>query len=303
MIYDELKNFISLVRKDNTVEIFDSAVSLFDAMGEDNYMQIFEATMGASSNLTEDETVQELLADIEILVESVFRVQGIAVVQEVLLSDKIKIAKGLLDIFDYSDRVAIMRILETDMNPEEQIAEVLTLVCDIQSEEAFAALEEVKPEVITRMKSLFTEQGNEEQEDSYSVAIQKIVASYSQFKENLLESGVFYTDKYLESTTSIGLDYEVYLTDLLKYKPFQDLLSTMDNAIKTKDGGVFNRISMYLIGISILSIDGSADYGSTIRSNLMDISSNISHLAKLEAAISENLIKLNRAPAGATAGV
>jgi hypothetical protein len=295
MIYDELKNLISITRSDNTVEIFDNAVLLFEAMGEDNYMQIFEATMGASPNLSDDELIGELIVDLHVIVDNLFMIQGIKLIDDTLISDKIKIARGLLSIFDYSDKAAIARILETDLNPEEIIAEILPLVCDIQTEEAFSLLAEVNEAVPGRLKALIIPQPDIEQEDPYGAAIQRIIASYGQFKEKILESKSFYTDRFLNSMDTIGLDYDTYLNELLKHKPFQDLLSYMDAAPKTGSVDVFDSVSKYLIGISILSIDGHDNYINTIKHHLTDITNNVSSLTRLESAISDNLIKLSRA--------
>lgn len=295
MIYDELKNLISITRSDNTVDVFDSAVLLFEAMGEDNYMQIFEATIGASSNLSDDELIGELVVDLHVIVDNLLSIQGIKLIDDVLISDKIKIARGLLAIFDYSDKVALSRILETDLNPEEMIAEILPLVCDIQTEEAFSLLAVVNEAVPHRLKTLITPQPDIEQEDPYGAAIQQIIAMYSQFKEKVLESKLFYTDRYLNSMDTIGLDYQTYLDEALKYKPFQDLLSVMDTAPKTGSSDVFDSVSKYLIGIAILSIDGHDNYINTIKHHLTDITNNVSSLTRLETAISDNLIKLSRA--------
>lgn len=294
MIYDELRNMIALARNDNTAEIFDSAVQLFEAMGEDNYMQIFEATMGASSNLSEDDLICELLVDLNLIVDNLFSIQGIKLIDEVLLSDKIKIAKGLLAIFDYSDKEAISRILDTDLNPEEVIAEILPLVCDIQTEEAFSLLAQVHEAVPGRLKLLFNPQPDIDQEDPYGAAIQRIIATYVQFKEKVAGRDNFYTDKFLSTTETIGLDYQTYLDELLKHKPFQDLLSNMDNASTNPNSDLFNEASKYLLGISILSIDGNDDYINTIRHHLTDITSSVNHLARLETAISDNILKLSR---------
>jgi hypothetical protein len=294
MIYDELRNMIALARNDNTAEIFDSAVQLFDAMGEDNYMQIFEATMGASSNLSEDDLICELLVDVNLIVDNLFSIQGIKLIDDVMLSDKIKIAKGLLAIFDYSDKEAISRILDTDLNPEEIIAEILPLVCDIQTEEAFSLLADVNENVPGRLKLFFSPGTSIDQEDPYGATIQRIIATYIQFKEKVAGADGFYADKFLNTTETIGLDYQTYLDELLKHKPFQDLLSSMDGASTNPKSDVFNEVSKYLVGISILSIDGNDDYMNTVRHHLTDITSNVNHLARLETAISDNILKLSR---------
>lgn len=294
MIYAELKNLITLTRNDNTADIFDSAVQLFDAMGEDNYMQIFEATIGASSNLSEDDLILELIEDLQVIVGSIFSMQGIKLVDEVLLSDKIKIAKGLLDIFDYSDRQALSRIIETDLNPEEKLSEILPLVCNVQTEEVFSLIADVNPMVIERLKMLIQPQPDLSDEDPYGAAIQQIIAAYGQFKENVLESKPFYTDRFIINTDTIGLDYQTYLDHILKCKEFQDSLSAMEVAPKTGDSAVFNTVSHYLLGISILSIDGHDNYINTIKNHLTDITNNVSCLTRLEAAISDNIIKLSR---------
>lgn len=294
MIYEELKNLISLTRNDNTVDIFDSAVLLFESMGEDNYMQIFEATMGASTNLNDDELIGELIVDMHVIVDNIFLMQGIKLIDEVLISDKIKIARGLLAIFDYSDKTAISRILETDLNAEEIVSEILPLVCDIKTEEAFSLISEVNDAVPNRLRVLFAEVPDTAQEDPYTEAIKQIIAAYARFKENILESKPFYTDRFLSNIDTVGMDYETYLNELFKHQPFQDLLSAMDAAPKVGSADVFESVSKYLIGISILSIDGHDNYINTIKNHLTDITNNISSLTRLESAISDNLIKLNR---------
>jgi len=77
MIYDELKNLLALSRFDNTVDVFDEAVSLFETMGQDDYMGIFEATINSMPDNTEDEIVDNLLLDLHVLINNIFSIQGV----------------------------------------------------------------------------------------------------------------------------------------------------------------------------------------------------------------------------------
>lgn len=294
MIYDELKNLLALSRFDNTVDVFDEAVSLFETMGQDDYMGIFEATINSLPDNTEDELVDALLLDLHVLVNNIFSIQGVTLKEEVLLSEKVKLARGLLDIFDYSDRTALMRVVETDQNPEEKLAELFSMVTPFDTEYAFEMIQEVNPAVPERIKELIVE---EVMQESYDAVMKEIVELYIKFKQNLLDNKPFYTDKHVAAVDTIGLDYNTYLTDLLKHKEFTDLLATLETMGKIGDESVYQQISHYLIGIACLSADGFTTPIETIRKHMDKVTNNINALGKLENHISKDLIKLTSAGA------
>lgn len=289
MIYEELKNLITLARYDNTVEVFDDAVSLFETMGQDDYMGVFEATISSSPGLTDEELINELLGDLHVLINNIFSIQGVTLNEDVLLSEKVKLARGLLDIFDYSDRTALMRIVETDLNPEEKLAELLSLVTSFGTEYAFEMIQEVNPAVPERIKEMIVE---EVMEQSYSEVMKAIVELYIKYKERLLDNQPFYLDKHVSTTDTIGLEYNTYLTDLLKHQEFIDLLSKLDSLGKISDDSIVDRVSKYLIGIACLAADGFTKPIETIRSHMDQVTNNIFALGKLESQIFKNLIQL-----------
>lgn len=295
MIYDELRNLVALARADSTVDIFDEAISLFETMGQDNYMEIFEATVSSSPGLTDEQVVLELLDDLHLIVNNIFTVQGISLIDEIVLSDKIKIAKAILSIFDYSDRVAIARILETDLNPEEKIAELISLVSDIPTEEAFTFITDVNPGVIARLSEVIKD--NESETIEINDDFKKVIQTYILFKQKILNDSHILTDKYLVEGGTIGLPYSVYLEDLLKHKAFSDLLIEMDDITKANDNSKTDEIAKHLLGIAILSIDSNGNYAKVIKDNLSSITSNVAHTTKIESSISEQLIRLTSAGA------
>lgn len=289
MIYDELRNMVVLTLQDDTVQTFDDAVSLFEAMGQDDYMGIFEATIGSMPDNTEQEIIDSLLLDIDVITNNIFTTQGVNIKEDVLLSDKVKIARGLLDIFDYEDRSALARVLETDQNPEEIVAELLCIVTPFNSEQLFDMIQEVNPAVPQRIKDLIVE---EAMELSYNEMMKDIVQLYIHFKERLLDNTPFYTDKYLESVETIGLDYATYLRELLKYPTFTELLSKLDSVGKVTDDQLYIDISNYLVAIACLCSDGYTNPIEIIRSNMDKVTNNVSAIGKLENQISKSLIKL-----------
>lgn len=292
MIYDELKNLITLVRADDTVDVFDEAVKLFDSMGQDNYMDIFEATVSSSPNLTDDQLVTELLNDLNLLLDNIFSIQGVKLIDEVLISDKIKIARGLIAIFDYSDKASMARVIETDLNPEEKLAELLNMVTDIPTEECFSLLAEVNPAVPTRIGELILEEATENMQAVYNDLMKSIVESYIVFKERLLDKKPFYTDKYFKDAQTIGLDYKYYLDELLQADEFKGLLAKMDNLGKISDDTVYDDVSKYLIAVYLLSIHEQTNPIQVIRDHMSLVTSNVDSLTKLESSVSKNLIKL-----------
>lgn len=295
MIYDELRNLVTLTRADNTVDVFDEAVSLFDKMGQDNYMEIFESTVSSSPGMSDDEVVVELLSDVNLIVNNIFTVQGIELIDEIVLSDKIKIAKALIDIFDYSDKVAIARVLETDLNPEEKIAELVSLVSDIPTEDAFSYIVEVNPGVIARLIETIKDPEIDSEENIEE--FNNIIEKYILFKTKILSNAPFFTDKYLSNGNTIGLPYATYLEDLLNHKLFSDLLSSMDDSTKQDVEKSIEEIANMLLGIAILSSDSLGNYAKVIKDNIFKLTSNLNHTSKIESTVSQLIIKLTSAGA------
>ena len=290
MIYDELRNLASLTRADNTVDVFDEAISLFNAMGQDNYMDIFEATVSSSPGLTDEQIILELLDDVHLIVNNIFTLQGISLIDEIVLSDKIKVAKAILAIFDYSDKVAITRILETDLNPEEKIAELISLVSDIQTEEAFTFITDVNPGVIARLSEVIN--GDEDEAETVTDDIKGVIQTYISFKQKIVKEETFFTDNYLRQGGTIGLPYSIYVEDLLKHKHFVDLLAEMDNSNKSNDNTKTDEVAKHLLGVAILAIDSNGNYAKVIKDHISLITSNVAHTTKIESSVSQYLIQL-----------
>lgn len=296
MIYAELRNLVSRIRADNTVDILDSAKDLFDKMGHDSYMDVFEATIGSTQGSSDNDIIDNLLLDVHAILNQLFSMQGVAVVDDILLSDKIAIASALVDVFEYEDRQAIITILNADMTPEEKISDVLALVCVLNSEEIFTYIQEVNPNIIGRMLDVLGPPAQEVVDLEDAVQQKRIIDAYVQYKQGVLNGQPHITDIYLINPQSIGLPYLMYLDNILKSSTTKSLLTELDKydqvvrAINTNH----EKLTSILLGIAILSGENDMNFSKTITENLSAVSGNANTMKNITACINDLLIKMNR---------
>jgi hypothetical protein len=94
------------------------------------------------------------------------------------------------------------------------------------------------------------------------------------------------------------MSFEYYLEDTLQHPEFKSLLAKLDTLTKMSDEATAQEVSLYLIGMAILCIDGQSNPNDVIRSNMHLVTNNINTLGILETHVSKNLIKLTSTGVG-----
>jgi len=274
MIYPELKNYIMQVSSPETVDLFDSAVVIFDKYDVSSYMDLFDDTMGTYSG-SGDTTIMDLLLDnLVTMIVKIINIQGVELNENVITSQLIDIADGLFELPYYDDKVALLDILSTDEPDEVKFCTLMAMVTPYDVDNLLSMLDKLNPEFIENFKS----QIKTVDPTVRAVDIQKHIDAYSKFKERVIGNKSHYCDKYFMLGSNIGLPYADYI------KQYQ--LDKIEYLHDT-DSKYVSQIAEDLVGLTTLSNDGIDNPLLVIRKYLSEVYPDINVTTKVDIAVSK----------------
>ena len=145
------------------------------------------------------------------LLYKLFQEHGIKVAEETPLHILNQICRGLLEIEYYLDGETILRTIESDLDNEEKVSELIALCCPLEAELIVFYIEEVSPSLIDKTQELFEERvtldkGELEKENNQRKIISKLrdITRFIDDKDligyRLISAGVY-----------VGADFERYI--------------------------------------------------------------------------------------------
>jgi hypothetical protein len=282
MIYPELRNYLTKAASVETVQFFDAAIEILENYQVPEYMDIFDTVIGESTNGDDIATVDKLLVNLRLILNSLLTMQGIELIEEALPSEVNAIAEGLFMLASYEDTLAVHDILESDESTAEKICTLLTLVTPYQVEELMRLVDSVQESFIDDFKARLMKKKEEMIQSAGMVALQ--IKTYAAFKRHLLNAPI-QADQYFQQIGSIGLPFEDYLT---LYKNDND---------KALSDMTASAIAIDLVSLTCLSSDGCNNALITIRKYLSTLFSDIATATKVDIAVSKLTVEISHAQA------
>ncbi len=275
MIYPELQNYLTQISSNETVDLFDRSIIIFDKYNVPDYMNIFDSTINSNSSSGADVILDYLQNDLNLLLNHLLVIQGVTLNDTATVSQTIDIVDALFEIPFYSDKSTLEKIIESDESDAVKFCQLMNLITTFSVEEVLSILDDVNENFIDNFKNQIKAV---ESDLVDTVKIKKHAAAYMRYRELILNNKPSYCDKFFTEAASIGLPYEDYVKQyLLDKKDFLD----------ENDSTFINQISQDLVGLTALSCDGIDNPLPIIRKYLSEIFQDISATTKIDIAVSK----------------
>lgn len=279
----ELENFITQVRKDNTIDLIQDAVKVFEKYNLATYLDNYAAVLFDNDLKTDEENVKSIIAQTDLLLNYLLEQQGIFTNEEIPLYQLIELCNAVFDITDYEDKSQLFRLIETYDSPSELLAELVALVSNLKPELVLSFNLTVSENLPHTLKATLSEPVDTEGlVDSQTLA--EIKKRYLAFK-NMIGKAI-YSDNYLSEATSIGLPFSVYLS---LYQ--QDSTKLSEEFIDP----IPNLIALDLVGMALLSNDGYNNPLMTIKGQINSLYAEIEKTTKLIISVSNIVQQYSKA--------
>ena len=279
----ELENFITQVRKDNTIDLIQDAVKVFEKYNLATYLDNYAAVLFDNDLKTDEENVKSIVAQTDLLLNYLLEQQGIFTNEEIPLYQLIELCNAVFDITDYEDKTQLFRLIETYDSPSELLAELVALVSNLKPELVLSFNLTVSENLPHTLKAILSEPVDTEGlVDSQTLT--EIKKRYLAFK-NMIGKAI-YSDNYLSEATSIGLPFSVYLS---LYQ--QDSTKLSEEFIDP----IPNLIALDLVGMALLSNDGYNNPLMTIKGQINSLYAEIEKTTKLIISVSNIVQQYSKA--------
>jgi hypothetical protein len=275
--FAELKNFLCLTRSDETAELVQNAVLVFDLYNVPGYMDVYARTMDTNQETNPNDLVFLLLDDTKTMLSMLLNVQGIVVGEQAEISDLIALTTATSDMVKHEDKQTINRFLETDESVEEIYAELVNFVSGFPIEKVLDLVDAITPNFTAMMKDAMQEP---EVNLEASELLDKIVISYKKFKAIMKEESL-YSDRFLSQNSTIGLDFKSYL----------NIYSKSGVHLKEHTPETYRQVAVDLFGMACLSCDGFNNHLVIIRGELSGIYPDIGSSTKVDIEIGKLLME------------
>jgi hypothetical protein len=212
MNYDELKGYLINASDATFVELIDSINDVFTKYSVPDYLEEINNIILSNSDKTDQEIVDTIRTTLDSIIEWLLKLNNIELVDDCLISDKLVILEGMIDIQSYLDKVVIDNILNTEQTNEEKISELLTLVTSFNIEKNLSLIKNVD-DVTIKMILDFNSGFLTSKIETFET-VKKQIDRYNKYK-TFINNIEIYSDKYLSNSETIALPFEVYFTTYL----------------------------------------------------------------------------------------
>ena len=280
MLYAELRNYLMLSTDQDTVDLFDNAIDVFNDFDIPDYMDIFDRVYGEATGLSDVEMVDGFNNTLDTILTTIITQHGIELNTSPIISDKIKICSGLYRLSTYEEKQTLLLVLDSGQSDQEIFGELMELVSDYKTEHVLSMIDSVSEFFISNFKELIL---TPEQNKLVSVEHSALqVADFLKFKENVTNR-VLWTDKYFKHVEAIGLPFAIYLQ---VYLIEQRAFFTESN---------LTGVAEELIAMACLSEETSSKTLELVRKWASYVYSDLNLTTKLDIQINKLLMEFHRA--------
>lgn len=285
MIYDELRNYLSISTDLDTVEMFDKAIEIFEKFEIPDYMDIFQNVVGDNTDVGDLEVIDNLKLMLSKLLDRILVMHGVVLNSECTYTHKLAYAEGMYRICNYEDRSTILLILENVQSTQESFAELMQLVTPYCADVTLSFLESVEDTLISSMKRIYVDP--EVNKIQFAEDVEKQTTAYLKIKEKLFSNSPCWADKYFNYQEAIALPFITYLSIYIKEKTQYLTNDISDTGMKI--------LAMDLLSIAALSEESISNSILTIRKYSDKIYTDINLITKLDLMINKLLMEYHNA--------
>ncbi len=272
--YHEFKQVVLNLGDYQFVDIVDAIDDIFTKYNVE-YLDQMEDIIMSNIDLSAQETIDILKHHLLGFIDYLVNLNKVQLNENIiLLSQKVKILDALYEIDGYLDKSIMNDILDSDLNDEEKLCKLLSLVSNFDEYELLPLIESVDSSLLLVIKNLINQVndlvGNQTNISEYVILYKKL-KQYVQNKD-------LYADKFTSSVDTLGLPFISYLNLFIKEIPI-----TLENI----DNVALDMVSMLFIS----HVDDV--YINIFRNTLSKISNVLDVTKALDKQVSKILIEVN----------
>ena len=221
MINESIKSYFEINYTVEMQEVLFKVISLLDRLNINSYEGYILNTINEIENSDTLATSLNVLTYFDFLLEKLGKGFGFTLKDEITLEQRVIFTRGYVDLEDYIDHQAILRIAESDILDEEKIAQAVSLTTELSEDMLISFIDTVDESAIFTLARLHLSETSKEEIDNEMDSVQASDEQVTQIKAYRLflkENNL--TLDCLELVTAgyaIGLPFKVYW-DVLKDK-------------------------------------------------------------------------------------
>lgn len=284
MIYSEIQNYLTQVTDPMTVELFDSAVEVFEKLNFEDYLDAYENAIGDTIHLGDVETMDALRARTEEMIDSLLAMHGVFLVDNALLADRIKVIHALANMADYEDKSSILLALESDDGDIETFAVIVGILSGLCADNVLSWVHEIHDGLLEKMKELVVQPEIERMPEAKE--LMQHMQEYSKYRI-VFQNDDRWTERFVKHSEAIGLPFTSYATLYMGGQLKVDLQNDEELAMR--------KICVNLIGIGCLSDEGARSVRQNAHPYMEQIYPDMSQLTRLDIKLSSLLTEFHNA--------
>lgn len=255
------------------LQLFNSAVTVFEKYEVPGYLEAFDATISAAIDDGDGDVIRSIMIDIRAISESLLSMQGITLNEDVLLSELLELADTVHEFPFHEDRETMLTALDVPESSEEIFARLVELQSGQPVEKTLGMISEVNENIVEIVRAIFNHHDEVQRVQTQDNAI---IECYKTFKERCAAGVSLVADQWVRQAPTIGLDLGFYVDQLVLLKHI-DLTNPQQET--------FDLLALELFGVAVLSCDGNATPAQALREHQEKFFTDLSDVTKLDMAV------------------
>lgn len=284
MIYEQIRNYLVQSSSPELVQQFDTANTLFETLDFEAHLDRFDQVIGETSSMGDDALIQGLISALDEMLVALLAAHGVETVEQATTKDLVFVLNGLIELTTWEDRDTIRRILESDGNAEEKLAELLSVHAADSAERIMLILESVNPSLLITLRGVIGEE-NEICNTDYSELV-AVIQQYEDAKRTFSIPSCF-LDRMTHSAGALRMPFRTYFERFLQAAHPYLGDEPSDNMVRS--------FAQELVLCGILSSEGIAKTRDKVGEYMNEIYSDLKYSTKLDMAVMDSIIKVQRA--------
>lgn len=273
---EELKIYLLDNASHEVYDLMKKAFDIFDDIYpvdiHDKYLELIMSQDNDTESAINNGDVLTVVIDLtKFYLNRILEEHLIKVNEDISFSNLIIVVEALLDIQDYEDDETILNIINLDIDNEEKLAEILSLVSPLDQSEILLEIENVDTSLLERIKESVTEESIyipdevEVNEDKY-----------------LKEIKVF--EKFIKTDSLISLSLmKANVKPGYLFSVYANMLGSDLEQLEA------NELARELVGISLISVDGISNPKATIAKHIENYVSDMRKITQIDIKVTELL--------------
>lgn len=271
---DILRDYLTEAAGPEVTQMISDAHEQFDRFGMDNYDEGFAELLMVDDETDTGNTITGIINLTRELLDGLLHQHGVRLVQDTTIRLRTDVVRALQDIPDYSDKQALIAIVQTPGDACERFSEVLALVTKYTPEGILPNLEFVSHMLIQKILDTVNEDLLQAQDDADRIWRAARILKFKNFMDANHQ-----TESAIQQLVYRGVDAGF---------PFKMYLNIIEYEFEGTDPDL---AAINLIGMALLSTDGYENPMGCIEPHLEHMISDPMNVTKVAVAIRNKLVE------------